>query len=153
MKKQVMPLLAATALLAATGHAQVYSPGPQTHPWQGNGPMMGPGMMGPGQMGPGMMGGIGRLRDLGPEQRSRISDIQREYRARQWSLMQQMHELMWNAPGDDEFDEQAQRRTYDQMAALRKQMFENALDMRKRVDAILTPQQREELRRGWRGGR
>jgi len=30
---------------------------------------------------------------------------------------------------------------------LHKQMFENGLEMRKRVDAVLTPKQKEQLRR------
>jgi Spy/CpxP family protein refolding chaperone len=118
----------------------------------GYGPMMGG--YGPGIMGPGMMGGYGygRLPDLTPEQRSKIAEIQREYRGRQWPLMQQMHELMW-ADGAAAPDEQAQRRDYDKIAALQKQMFENSLESRKRIDTLLTPQQREEMRRGRRGPR
>lgn len=116
----------------------------------------GPGYgMGPGHgMGPGMMGGWrGLPPDLTPEQRKQIAEIQREQRSRQWPLMQQMHELMWaddsTEPGA--FDEQAQRRNYDRLAGLRKQMFENQLEARKRIEAVLTPQQREQLRRGWGG--
>ncbi|RYF16482.1 MAG: hypothetical protein EOO30_10900 [Comamonadaceae bacterium] len=100
-------------------------------------------------MGAGMMGGWGGYpADLSSEQRTSISQIQRDFRGRQWPLMQQMHELMWAEGGADE---QAQRRSYDQMAALQKQMFENMLDVRKRMDGVLTPQQREEQRRGGRG--
>lgn len=114
-------------------------------PGYGAGP--GYGMMGPGGfgMGPGMMGGWGVYPlDLTGEQRASINQIQREFRGRQWPLMQQMHELMWT----DSPDEQAQRRSYDQAAALQKQMFENMLEARKRMDGVLTPQQREQLRRG-----
>lgn len=32
-------------------------------------------------------------------------------------------------------------------------MFENSLDARKRIDAVLTKEQREQLRQGWRGAR
>jgi len=39
------------------------------------------------------------------------------------------------------------------MAAVRKQMFEARLDARKRIDAVLTAKQREQLRRGPWGGR
>lgn len=53
----------------------------------------------------------------------------------------------------DGADEQAERRDYDKLAALQKQMFESRLDARKRIDAVLTAQQREELRRGWPGPR
>lgn len=138
------------------GYGPGYGPGPMMGGYGGGygpGPMMGgygPGMMGGGAgWGPGMRGGYGygALPDLTADQRTKIGDIQREYRARQWPLMQQMHELMWG-DGSGTFDEQAQRREYDRVAALQKQMFENALESRKRIDAILTPQQREELRRG-----
>jgi Spy/CpxP family protein refolding chaperone len=33
------------------------------------------------------------------------------------------------------------------MAAVRKQMFENSLQMRKRIDEVLTPEQRQKLGR------
>jgi hypothetical protein len=33
------------------------------------------------------------------------------------------------------------------MAGLRQQMFENSLEARKRIDGVLSPQQREQLRR------
>ena len=110
-------------------------------------PAMKAGMMG-GMMGPGTMGYGPLPADLTAEQRRQLAEIHREFRARQWPLMQQMHELMWDegAPSD----EQAQRRAYDKFAALHKQMFENRLAMRKRIDALLTPQQRESLRGGAR---
>lgn len=44
---------------------------------------------------------------------------------------------------DGPFDEQAARQSHD---AMRKQMFENALEARKRIDGVLTPRQREQLR-------
>lgn len=112
--------------------------------------MMGPGAYGPGMgMGPGTMGGPGLPSNLGAEQRAKISEIQRELRKRQWPLMQEMHELMWNeAEQGGALDEQAQRRDFERHAALQKQMFESMLDARKRMEAVLTPQQREELRRG-----
>lgn len=151
-----------TAALLLAGCSQVNGAGPGSGP--GYGPGYGPGMMGgygPGMMGggygmtgPGMMGGYGygyggRLPDLTAEQRAKVAEIQREQRARQWPLMQQMHELMWA----DAQDEETQRRDYDKLAVLQKQMFESHLETRKRIDAVLTPQQREELRRGWTGPR
>jgi Spy/CpxP family protein refolding chaperone len=135
----------------------------------GGGPgygMMGPGYGVPGAggyghgygmpgmgMGSGMWGGTGNLpASLSAEQRTKIAEIQRDVRKRQWPLMQQMHELMWNEgtgePGA--LDEQAQRRDYDRVAALQKQMFETMLESRKRIDAVLTPQQREEMQRARR---
>lgn len=53
----------------------------------------------------------------------------------------------------DGADEQAERRDYDKLAALQQPMFESRLDARKRIDAVLTAQQHEELRRGWPGPR
>ena len=65
--------------------------------------------------------------------------------------MQQMHKLAW-VDGPGATDEQAERGRFDAMTALRKQMFENRLAMRKRIDGVLTPQQREEWRRGYGRG-
>ena len=141
----------AAALAGGAAQAQGWGPGMMG----GYGPGMMGGGYGPGMMGgygPGMMGGYGygygALPDLTAEQRSKIVEIQREARAKQWPLMQQMQELMWS---DSAYDEQGQRRDYDKMAALQKQMFENGIDTRKRIEAVLTPQQREQLRRGGPG--
>lgn len=168
--KRFATILVAAALGTAALAQPGYGPG-----WMGGG--MGPGMTGPGmmggygRMGPGMgggygggmgmgMGGMGHgmagdwylPADLSPEQRGKIAEARQDYRKKQWALMQQMHGIMWNAEAPDTpFDEQVARRNFDAVAALRKQMFENSLQLRKREDAVLTPQQREELRR--RGAR
>jgi Spy/CpxP family protein refolding chaperone len=170
MQRKWIPLAAAVVLAATAAVAQ---PGPGYGPGGGYGPGMmggygGPGMMGgygygggPGMMGgwgggygPGMMGG-GRggygVSDLTADQRKRIDEARQDFWKKQWPLMQQMHTTMWNAdqePGAP-FDEQAARKAYDGTAGLQKQMFENMIDMRKRTDAVLTPKQREELRREW----
>jgi len=125
---------------------------------------MGPGMMGgyggygPGYgMGPGMMGGYGGYGygyglNLSDEQRSKIVAIQREDYEKRWKLMDKMHEeggpmdLMWGP-----YDEKAARKAYQQMAEAQKEMFELNLQTRKRIDAVLTPEQREQMQRGWRG--
>ena len=126
----------------------------------------GPGMMGgygPGDcgygMGPGMMGGYGpggyyglKLSD---EQRRKIADIQQEQWKKQWALMSSMHELRFKQFGAEEsgkFDDAQARKNYQAFADLQKQMFENSLDTRKRIDAVLTKEQREELKKSW-GGR
>ena len=116
----------------------------------GGGPGMyggGPGMYGGG---PGMMGGgrWGWLPDLSAEQRSQVAQAEGEFLRKQWPLMQRMHSLAWEGDGADDT---AARRNYDEMAALQKQMFENHLELRKRIDALLTPAQRDALRRGRRG--
>ncbi len=119
---------------------------------------MGPGMMGGGYpMGPGMMGGPGCNvggPDFTPEQREKIAALQNESSQRQWALMQKMQEQGMRAGRGDpgaKFDEQAIRKSYEAMAEVRKQMFESSLEARKKFDAILTPQQREQMRRGFAG--
>jgi Spy/CpxP family protein refolding chaperone len=157
MQRKWVPLAAAVVLAATAAVAQ---PGPGYGPGYGPGMMgggYGPGMMGGygGGYGPGMMGGWGRggygVSDLTADQRKRIDEARQDFWKKQWPLMQQMHATMWNADQDPgaPFDEQAARRAYDSTAALHKQMFENMIEMRKRTDGVLTPKQREELRRDW----
>ena len=145
-------------MMGGYGPGYGYGPGPGMMGGWGGGYGPGPGMMGGwgGGYGPGMMGGGGRggyagLSDLTADQRKRIDEARQDFWKKQWPLMQQMHSSMWNAdqePGAP-FDEQAARRNYDSVAALQKQMYENQIEMRKRIDAVLTPKQREELRRDW----
>jgi len=155
-----------------------YGPGPNQEQGRGPGygpggygPGYGPGGYGPGYgMGPGMMGGYGygmgpgMMGGYGPglgygygpklsdEQRSKIADIQQEIGAKRWGLMEKMQEQggpMWRAYGPGPIDEKAARKSYDEMAAVQKQMFELQLEARKRIDAVLTPEQREQVYRGW----
>jgi Spy/CpxP family protein refolding chaperone len=127
-------------------------PGGGAGPGYGGGYGMGPGF----GMGPGMMGGFGRLDlhglDLSADQRSKLAEIHADVERKQWDLMRSMHELGWQSGmRGGAFDAAQARKTYDAMAALRKQMFDNALDARQRIDAILTPQQRQQVRRAWGG--
>lgn len=117
--------------------------------WDG-GMMMGGGMMGGGMMG---YGGWERLTDLTSDQRTKITTIRRELRTKQFALMDRMHDEMAtvNTYRGGKFDEQAARKAYDAMEKAHRQMFENSLDAQKRIDALLTPQQRQQLER-WRGG-
>lgn len=65
--------------------------------------------------------------------------------------MEKMHEsdwLMGDAYRDGKFDEQAARKAFDAMSEQRKLMFENSLEMCKRLDGVLTPKQREQFRSG-----
>jgi Spy/CpxP family protein refolding chaperone len=147
------------AFLAGAVHAQ---PGYGQGMMGGYGPGYygGPGMMGgygPGMMGgygPGMMGGWGSgprswgLSDLTADQRSKIQQVQQEFWNKQWPLMQQMHSAELASDGS-ELDDQAARKQYETVSALHKQMFENRLEMRKKIEAILTPKQREQLRQNW----
>jgi len=149
---------AAFALLAGAALAQPgYGPGMMG----GYGPGgYGPGMMGgygPGMMGGGyggMMGGWGAgsstwgIQDLTKEQRTKIRDIQQESWKQQWPLMQQMHSAELSAESGD-LDTQAERQQYETVSALHKQMFENRLDTRRKIEAVLTPKQREQLKQNW----
>jgi len=113
---------------------------------------MGPGMM--GGYGPGGNGGYGYGVDLNPEQRAKIVEIQQEFGRKQSGLVEKMHEEggpMYQAFGSGAFDEKAARNAYQAMADAQKQMFEAQLQARKKIDAVLTPEQREQMARGWRG--
>ena len=120
---------------------------------------MGPGGygMGPGIMGPGMMGGYGGWGpgyglDLSAEQRQKLSDIQRELFNQRWQIMEKLHAAdgpMAKAWGSGELDEKAARQAYEQMAQAHKQMFEAQLEARKRMDAVLTDEQRAQLKRNY----
>jgi Spy/CpxP family protein refolding chaperone len=152
MKRSALALML-TGALALTACTQMNAAEPP--PARGYGP--GPGMMGGGYgpgygYGPGMMGGWGALpADLTAEQRGKMAEIQRDLRKQQWPLMEQMQEAMWDN-GSAPPDEKAERQQYDRVSALHKQMFENMLASRKRMEAVLTPEQREQVRKGW-GGR
>lgn len=122
----------------------------------GSGYHMGPGMMGGwGMGGPGMMGfGAGRalwMLDLDEKQRAELVKIQDETRKRHWELAGKMHDEMakmrdaMNTGGKR--DREAALAAFDRISALRKQRLEIALDTADRVDQVITPEQREKLRR------
>jgi len=181
MKRTLLYSLVASFTIAAAAIAQPgpgygagYGMGPGMMGGYGGGYGMGPGMMGgygggygmgPGMMGgygggygmgPGMMGGYGGWYglNLNDEQRSKISEIQRELFGKHWELMGKMHQqggLMDEAYASGKFDEKAARKAFDAMSEARKQMFEASLQAYKRIDALLTPEQRKQLQGNWRG--
>lgn len=97
-----------------------------------------------------LMDGDGGIPDLTEAQRAQLADIRKDFHRRQWALMDRMREQGGQLAGamlvGSPMDEQAARQAYDARAAIRKQMFENSLDARKRINNLLTPQQRERLR-------
>ena len=116
---------------------------------------MGAGMM--GGIGVGMMGGmgmmglgpIGRL-DLNDTQRQQVLKVEDELRRKNWDVMGKMQDemaklrdAMWGGKRDRAAILAANKR----MSDLRQQMLENALDARDKAEAVLTPQQREQLQR------
>jgi len=153
---------------AAVAAATVLSIGTITaHAQQGQEPprMMGPGMMGPGMMGgrgmgpgmmmdgPGMMSlglaAIGRL-DLTESQRRQVQRIDDELRRKNWELMGRMHDemsRMRDAMWADRRDRAAILAANQRMSELRQQMLANMLDAADQAEALLTPPQREQLRR------
>lgn len=156
--KSVKMAMVAGCLLAVAGCSQPYRSGMG---------MGGPGMermaddgwgdgcrdsrhgMGRGMMGGGMGMGMAGL-DLTDEQRASIAEIRMALSRKQGALMAQMQASGACPRGGDlagPFDEQAARKRHDAMVGLQQQMFENALDARKRMDGLLTPQQREQLGR------
>jgi len=152
--------VAAGLLVAGLAAAQPYGMGPGMMGGYGAsaGYDMGPGFMaGPGGhgMGPGMMGGGSRGGsyaglDLTAEQRQKIAEIQQAAAKTQWQLMGTMHEQSYGMHGNGgagALDEAAARKSFDAMTETRKAMFELQIDARKKIDAVLTPQQREQLRR------
>jgi len=107
----------------------------------------------------GMMGGhgFGALESLGlnDDQKGKVRDIQRDTQKKHHALMGSLLELRWQAEDNARaatVDEAAARKQYDAMAAVRKQMFEIGLDAQKRVEAVLTPEQRAQLRKAPRRG-
>ncbi len=100
-----------------------------------------------GSAGPGAYAGL----NLTEEQRSKIDAIQSEFARKQWELRDKMHVQQSALYGGDAAgrpDDAAARKIYEGLSETRKAMFENGLEMRKRIDAVLTDEQRGQLRRG-----
>lgn len=121
----------------------------------GHGMMAGPG--GAAGMAHGMMwGGYGgdalASLALSAEQRQQIEKIQGEAARSRWQQMQAMREQrqqMMGGFGPGLLDEAAARQAFDAMQSAQKSMLELSLSARKRIEAVLTPQQREQLGRDW----
>jgi Spy/CpxP family protein refolding chaperone len=128
---------------------------------------MGPGMMGGYGMGPGMMGGQGFGYGMGAgmmdgyasradlnlsaEQRSKIAKIQTDVRRKHWVLMGKMQDeqaQMNEQYYSDQRDDAPLSKSYRDMSELRQQMFDLSLSARRQIDAVLTREQRDTLKRG-----
>src|SRR5512139_1492545 len=177
--KMIKPLLFATVTGLSLGaplvHAQTAAPAdskaaaadkekaPPSGGW-GPGYGMGPGMMGgygmgPGMggygMGPGMMGGYGPqgMPDLSADQRAKIGKIQDETRRKNWALMGQMMDEqaklrdLYDAP---KRDSDAINNAYKNINELQRRMYESAADAHKRMEGVLTKEQKEKSWRFWR---
>ena len=104
------------------------------------------GMMGMGQgIPPGVLATLG----LTAEQQAKITEIRRDAQRKRDGFRVTMRETHWKAQDaqKDGFNEDAARKQFDAMAAMRKEMFEAGLATRKQIDAVLTPEQREKLKK------
>ncbi len=155
--KNILVGFAAVAL-AAAAVARPQGMGPAMMSGYGGGYGMGPGMMGGGYgAGPGMMGGgyandayVGL--DLTPEQQKTIAGIQQQTSEAMWQLMGTMHGQGYHMQGmfrPGPVDEAAARKSFQTMSETQKAMFELRLDARKKIDGVLTTEQREKLSRYW----
>lgn len=149
MKRLLAALLAALSLppLCSLPAAAQQAPKHARGPWMEDGRhgMGGAGMM--GACSPGMLGADWSAIELTGAQRSAIDAIRRDLRTRQSALMQAMHDSMRAARAyrGGRFDEQALRDAYAASENIHRQMFENGLDAQRRMDALLTPAQRQQL--------
>jgi Spy/CpxP family protein refolding chaperone len=164
-------LLAAGAVIAQPGPG--YGPGgPGYGPGMmgGYGPGYGQGMM--GGYGPGMMGGYGpgagrgmmgggygpgwgasggatAALNLTDEQREKIFAIHEQNRQKNWDTMGKMRaeqfklRSMYNA---DNVDPQAFAEQQKKVDDLRREMIVSRLETRKQVEAVLSPEQRQQFR-------
>lgn len=159
--KNVLAAFAAAVALTGVAVAQPYGMGPgMMGGYGGSYGGMGPGMMGGSGggygMGPGMMFGYANDAyaglDLTPEQQKAIAGIQEQTSKAMWQFMGTMHGQGYHMRGmfgPGPLDEAAARKAFQTMAETQKAMFELQLDARKKIDAVLTKDQREKLGRYW----
>ncbi|HSS66277.1 MAG TPA: periplasmic heavy metal sensor [Gammaproteobacteria bacterium] len=123
---------------------------------------MGPGMMGGYGMGPGMMGGYGLgpgMMGIGPmsglelnsEQQKQIARIETGLRKQNWTLQGEIIDArgeLLQLYADETPDPKRIGAAYGKIFDLRRQMIEAAIEAHNRQRAVLTDEQRENLRRG-----
>ncbi|MEK9804200.1 MAG: Spy/CpxP family protein refolding chaperone [Curvibacter sp.] len=126
----------------------------------GPGQGYGPGMMGGGMMGPygrdGMMG-LGPLQalDLDEQQIGRMNQIRDELRRKNWAAMGKLQDeraQMRDLFLADKRDPAAIGRQSMKIAELRRQLLEARIDAHNRIEALLSKEQKAQLRsyrRGW----
>ena|SRR3989344_3714942 len=137
--------------------------GPGGMGMMGGGGMMGGMGMGPGGMGMGMMGmggaGMGMgpvgMLDLTDEQRGKIEKIQDDTRRKNWDtygkIMDEQSRLRDLYAGET-VDAKKVGAAYAGIAKLQQQLIEAHVEAHNRVQAVLTKEQREQLRQWSRGG-
>ncbi len=129
----------------------------------GYGMGMGPGMMGgsgmmgmgAGMMGGGMMGlhGLNML-DLSDEQRGKINAIHDKLRKQHWEVMGKMmdeHNALRDLYDAETLDGKKIGATYDRIFRLKRQMIDTGIKAHNDAVAVLTKEQREQLKQLRRG--
>jgi Spy/CpxP family protein refolding chaperone len=139
-------LAAATSLALAQGPGYGYGPGYGPGSGQGRGMMgYGPGMMGGG---PGAGGALAAL-NLTDEQREKVFAIQEEHRKKNWSAMGEMRSEQFklrNMVRGDKLDADKVVEQQKKVDALRQQMTKSRVETHNQIAAVLTPEQRKQLR-------
>jgi Spy/CpxP family protein refolding chaperone len=85
---------------------------------------------------------------LSADQRKKIADIRSISSKAMWQLMGTMHEQDGHMQGmhsPGAVDEAAARKSFQTMTETRQAMFDLQLDTRKKIDGVLTKEQREQL--------
>ncbi|MGE5668637.1 MAG: Spy/CpxP family protein refolding chaperone [Betaproteobacteria bacterium] len=167
MKKRRLAAVLATAAIAVTvpfalAQTSGYGPGMMGGYGGYHGYGMGPGMMGGYGgyggygMGSGMMYGYGGnvwgALDLSTDQLEKITKIQQASFTKRWALMGQMREQQFKFRellASGKTDDAAIGKAFRQIEDLRQQMWAAGAEARKEMDAVLTKEQRDQLRRGW----
>jgi len=152
-----LALASSLAFAQGPGYGQGYGPGMMG----GYGPGYGQGMMG-GGYGPGMMGGYGygqggalAALNLTNEQRGKVSAIQEEHRKKNWATMGEVRSEQFKLRGmygTEKLDADKLVEQQKKVDALRQQMFKSRIEAHNQIAAVLTPEQRKQLRQlapGW----
>jgi len=137
--------------------------GPGMMRGQGQAYGYGPGMMGGRMMGGGgMMGGMGlgplQALDLNEQQQTRINQIRDETRRKNWETMGKLLDeqaRLRDLLAAEKRDPAAIGKQSMKMADLRRQLLEASIDSHNRIEALLSKEQRDQLRsyrRGWMMG-
>jgi Spy/CpxP family protein refolding chaperone len=161
---QIISIVLAASMFGAVANVSAAEPAPN---WQnnmgpgmmggyGSGYGMGPGMMGGYGMGPGMMMGWGNYRELNlsAEQKTKIMQIRKEMRAKQWAVMGDMmdaQDKLQELYDADKQDAAAINKQYKVIEDLRRQMVDNSVDAHNRINGILTKEQQEKSRESGHG--
>jgi Spy/CpxP family protein refolding chaperone len=133
------------ALAAAVSFAFAQGPGHGQGYGVGMGGGYGPGMMGGGH-GPG--GALAAL-NLTDEQREKVFAIQEEQRTKNWAVMGEMRSEQYKLRSlyrGDKLDANKIAEQQKKIDGLRQQMLKSRVETHNQIAAVLTPEQRKQLR-------